>query len=80
VPLFADQPYNARRMAALRAGVALEGGPPAVAGLAGAVERVLGDPAYAAAAGRVAAETRALPPAEAAVAVLEDVAAAVGTR
>jgi MGT family glycosyltransferase len=70
LPLFADQPYNGRRVAALGAGETLEGGSAAVAGLRAAVERVLGDPAYAAAAGRIAAESRALPPAPDAVAPL----------
>jgi UDP:flavonoid glycosyltransferase YjiC (YdhE family) len=83
-PLFADQPYNARRVDQLGAGVALpalpsiraaiEHGPAALAGLGDAVTRVLEDPAYGRVARRVAAETRALPPTEAAVGVLETVA------
>ena len=76
VPLFADQPYNARRVASLGAGIALDGGPAAVAGVGKAVERILADPSYAAAAGDVAAEARALPPVDAAVGVLTDLATA----
>src|SRR3712207_6918012 len=56
--LFADQPYNARRIAALGAGVALQEGPAAVPWLGGAVMRVLGDRRYAAAAARVAADRK----------------------
>jgi UDP:flavonoid glycosyltransferase YjiC (YdhE family) len=84
VPLFADQPYNARRVAGLGAGVALpafpgigaaiEEGPGAMTPLGEAVRRVLDDPAYRLAAERVAAETAALPSAEAMVSVLEAVA------
>jgi UDP:flavonoid glycosyltransferase YjiC (YdhE family) len=74
LPLFADQPYNARRIADLGAGIALQGGPAQVGGLAQAVERVLGDPRYAAAAARVAAEARAMPPASDAVDVFTDLA------
>ena len=76
LPLFADQPYNARRVAALGAGIALENGPDAVGGLGAAIERVLGDPGYAAAAARVAAEARALPAPAEAVEVIEELAAA----
>jgi UDP:flavonoid glycosyltransferase YjiC (YdhE family) len=84
VPLFADQPHNARRVHELGAGVALpafatmraalEHGPEALAPLAGAVRRVLADPAYRRVVGRVAAEARALAPAEAAVRLLEQIA------
>jgi UDP:flavonoid glycosyltransferase YjiC (YdhE family) len=65
VPLFADQPLNARRVAALGAGIAL---PALAAGaLREAIEMVLRGPAYAEAASRVAAEVRALPPTDAAL-------------
>jgi UDP:flavonoid glycosyltransferase YjiC (YdhE family) len=74
LPLFADQPLNASRVAALGAGVALEGGPAALAALPDAVQTVLGDPGYTASAGRVAAEARALPPVEEAVSALEEIA------
>jgi UDP:flavonoid glycosyltransferase YjiC (YdhE family) len=70
VPLFVDGPANARRIAELGAGITLERGPEE---LAGAVAELLMDPGYRAAAGAVAAEIRALPPVEDAVAVLEAV-------
>jgi UDP:flavonoid glycosyltransferase YjiC (YdhE family) len=70
VPLFADQPWNAERVDALGAGIALHGGPAAVDGLRDAVVRLTGDPAYRSAAQRVAADMRALAPVEAAVGVL----------
>jgi UDP:flavonoid glycosyltransferase YjiC (YdhE family) len=78
VPLFADQPLNARRVAAVGAGVALDAtsadGPPMPevdpAALRAAIEAVLDDPAYTQAAGRIAEEMRALPPTDAALAAL----------
>lgn len=76
VPLFADQPDNAAAVDATGAGIALPGGPAAVGALAGAVERVL-DGGHHEAAARVAAEMAALPPAAAAVPLLEAHAGAV---
>ena len=70
VPLFVDGPTNARRVAELGAGIALERGPDE---LAGAVAELLMDPGHRAAASAVAAEIRALPPVEDAVAALEAV-------
>ena len=67
VPMFVDGPANARRVAELGAGIALERGPEE---LAGAVAELLMDPAYRAAAGAVATEIRALPPVEDAVGML----------
>jgi UDP:flavonoid glycosyltransferase YjiC (YdhE family) len=68
LPLFADQPYNAARVGALGAGIAL-GGPEDVAGAARAL---LTEPAYAARAWAVADEIRGLPPVrEAALAIRE---------
>ncbi len=52
VPLYADQPFNAARVAALGAGIALDG----VDGLAEAVCAVLGDPLYRDGAARIARE------------------------
>jgi len=72
VPLFADQPYNARRVAQIGAGIALEGGIEAVAELPGAVRALLEEPRYRRQAERVAAEVAALPPVDDAVRVLED--------
>ena len=57
VPLFADQPHNAIRVAAVGAGVVAT-----LAGVRAAAERVLADDRYRAAARRVADEMRALPP------------------
>ncbi len=70
VPLFADQPWNAERVDALGAGIALGRGPEAVARLREAVVRLIGDPAYRASAQRIAAETHALPPVDAAVGIV----------
>jgi UDP:flavonoid glycosyltransferase YjiC (YdhE family) len=70
LPLFADQPHNARRVDRLGAGIALERGPEGISGLAEAVETVLGEASYRSAAGYVAAEVRTLPPVEGAPYVL----------
>ena len=71
VPFFADQPWNAERVDAVGAGIALGGGPEAaIAGLRDAVVRLAGDPSYRSQAQRVAAEMRALPPVDAAVGVV----------
>jgi UDP:flavonoid glycosyltransferase YjiC (YdhE family) len=70
VPLFADQPWNAERVDALGAGIALEGGPEAIERLREAVVRITGDPGYRSTAQRIAAEMRALPPVDAAVGVV----------
>jgi UDP:flavonoid glycosyltransferase YjiC (YdhE family) len=69
VPLFADQPYNARRIAALGAGLAADSGAPA--SVRAAVERVLAEPGFRVAAGRVALEAQALPSIDEAPAELE---------
>ncbi len=74
VPLFADQPFNARRVAQLGAGIALEGGIGAVEEIPRAVRTLLEEPRYRHQARRVAAEVAALPPADDAVAVLEQLA------
>jgi UDP:flavonoid glycosyltransferase YjiC (YdhE family) len=70
LPLFADQPNNARRIAELGAGIALQRGPAGIAELAEAVAVVLDDSFYRAAAARVASEVRTLPPVDAAPYVL----------
>jgi UDP:flavonoid glycosyltransferase YjiC (YdhE family) len=59
VPLFADQPYNARRVAALGVGVHLPS--PTAEALRAAVRRALDDPELRRGAARVAAEIAALP-------------------
>jgi UDP:flavonoid glycosyltransferase YjiC (YdhE family) len=75
VPLFADQPWNAERVDAIGAGIAVQGGREAVPGIGDAVRRLLADPSYRATAQRVAAEMRALPPVDAAVAVVRELLA-----
>ena len=62
VPLFADQPYNAARVAEIGAGIALEGGPPAVGDLAQSRQRVLSEESFRTAARAVAEEIGRLPP------------------
>jgi UDP:flavonoid glycosyltransferase YjiC (YdhE family) len=67
-PLGADQPHNARRVAAVGAGIALPAPDPA--SLRAAVERVLADADFGRGARRIADEIAALPPVDAAVPVL----------
>ena len=67
MPLFGDQPLNARAVAAAGAGIAVEDGP---GGLAGAVGAVLEDPAFARRAKEIAGEIAALPPVGEAIEVL----------
>ena len=74
VPLFADQPYNARRIAQIGAGIALEGGVEAVSEVPRAIRTLLEEPRYRRQARRVAAEVAALPPVDDAVRLLEDYA------
>jgi UDP:flavonoid glycosyltransferase YjiC (YdhE family) len=83
LPLFAgDQWRTARRVAEIGAGIVLEDGerrtfdPPGehvIARLPNAVRRLLDDATFRRAAERIAGEIAALPPADAMVAVLEDV-------
>jgi MGT family glycosyltransferase len=61
VPLFADQPDNARRVAAVGAGVAVQ-----PSGLREGIETVLGEPKFTRAAQRLAQEIAWLPPTDAA--------------
>ncbi len=74
VPLFADQPYNAERVEAVNAGVALGGGPAGIGGLADALGQVLDGDWYRAGAKRMAEQIARLPSAADAVALLEEVA------
>jgi UDP:flavonoid glycosyltransferase YjiC (YdhE family) len=64
VPLFVDGPTNAERVARAGAGIV-------ATDLAADVRRLLDDPSYRRAAGEIAAEIRALPPVDDAVAVIE---------
>ena len=75
VPLFAsDQFINAERIAAIGAGLCLDGGPAAISALAVAVAGILGDPAYAEKARGVAAAMAALPDVASSVPYLEELA------
>ena len=78
LPLFADQPANARRVDETGAGVLLDGGPPALTGLATAVRDLVDDPRYAAAARAIGDEMGALPHVDEAAGVLATVAATDG--
>jgi hypothetical protein len=73
-PQFADQPYNAERVAAVGAGVALPLRPPAADDVREMVETVLGDDGYRRAATAMADEIGGLPLVEHAVAPLEALA------
>jgi UDP:flavonoid glycosyltransferase YjiC (YdhE family) len=70
LPLFADQPYNARRVVELGAGIEVGGAD----GLAGAVRTLLDDPGYAGSAAAVAEDVRALPTVDRAAKILEQLA------
>ena len=70
LPIFADQPYNARRVDALGAGIAIED----TTGLAAAVRAILEEDRYARSAATVAADIRNLPPVEHAAARLRELA------
>jgi UDP:flavonoid glycosyltransferase YjiC (YdhE family) len=74
VPLFADQPWNAERIAAVGAGIAVDGAQ-AIGRLGDAVSKLLVDPAYSTNAAAVAAEMRALPTVDAAPALVHELAA-----
>jgi UDP:flavonoid glycosyltransferase YjiC (YdhE family) len=74
VPIFADQPYNANRVAAVGAGLEADAGDPET--IRAAVQRVLGEPSYRTAAASVAREAFALPPIEAAESALLELAQA----
>lgn len=77
VPLFAfDQAINARRVAAIGAGIHVPGGPSSSAEIASAVTAVLTDPAYRAGAKAVAADMAALPDVAESVPTLEALARA----
>ena len=78
VPLFADQPQNARRVAEVGAGLAVEPNrediPATIPPLRAAIETVLSESSYGERAQALAAELRAEPPVDAAVALLERLA------
>lgn len=75
IPLFAfDQFLNAQRVAAIGAGVCLDGGPEAVSTLAPAIADVLGQPAFEQKARAVAAAMAELPDVASSVPILEELA------
>jgi UDP:flavonoid glycosyltransferase YjiC (YdhE family) len=78
VPLFADQPYNADRIAAIGAGLRADATDPRT--IRAAVERVLADGSYRAAAGASAREAFSLPPIEAAESALRELVATAKER
>jgi UDP:flavonoid glycosyltransferase YjiC (YdhE family) len=75
IPLFADQPQNARRVAEVGAGLAVEPNrddiPATIPPLRAAIETVLSEPSYGESAQALAAELRAEPPVDEAVALSE---------
>ena len=74
LPLFADQPHNAARVAAVGAGIALEGGGAAIGQLHEALLRVLHEESFRHNARRIAEEVDRLPPASESVPFLEELA------
>jgi UDP:flavonoid glycosyltransferase YjiC (YdhE family) len=73
VPLFADQPHNAKRVAELGAGIALDG----PTRLTDAVGSLLADPGYRETARRIAEATEQLPTVDAAPLIVQQLAVAV---
>jgi MGT family glycosyltransferase len=75
IPLFADQPQNARRVAEVGAGLAIEPNrediPATIPPLRAAIETVLSEPSYDERADALAEELRAEPPVDEAVALSE---------
>ena len=74
VPLFADQPHNARRVADVGAGIALE--PTDLVRLSDAVRRLLADRSYRDRAALIADDTRRLPTVDTATKILSRLAKA----
>jgi MGT family glycosyltransferase len=70
LPLFADQPHNARRVADLGAGIGVD----EVNGLADAVRALIAEPSYRATAEGIAAEIRELPTVDAAARIIHGIA------
>ena len=74
LPMNADQPENAQRVAALGAGIVVDGNEPSPEGISAAVRAALSDPAYRAGARRVQSEIAQLPDVEQAVPLLQRIA------
>ena len=77
-PLFADQPYNAERVAGLGAGLTADWQRPET--IRAGVERLLAEPSFRMAAAGVAREAFALPPIEAAESALRELVLAARVR
>jgi UDP:flavonoid glycosyltransferase YjiC (YdhE family) len=75
LPVFADQPINAARVAEFGAGLALEMTPAGLERLGPSVRELLDDPRYRSAAREVADEIASLPPVEESVEPIEALAA-----
>jgi UDP:flavonoid glycosyltransferase YjiC (YdhE family) len=76
LPVFADQPINAARVAEFGAGLALEMSPVGLGRLGASVRELLETPRYRSAAREVANEISSLPPVDESVELLEAVATA----
>lgn len=74
VPLFADQPFNARRVAELGAAIALDGGPASLPALGQAVPELLSDARYRDRASAIAKEIQTVAPVDEAPNVLSALA------
>lgn len=74
IPLFADQPHNARRVAELGAGIALERGTDSASELGAAVHSLMTDGSYRRRAAELAEEIQALPPVDEAAQMLAAIA------
>jgi UDP:flavonoid glycosyltransferase YjiC (YdhE family) len=80
LPVFADQPINADRIAESGAGLALDMTPAGLSRLGGAVRELLEDPSYRSAAQEVADEIAALAPVDESVGLLEALGSDAGVR
>jgi MGT family glycosyltransferase len=73
LPVFADQPINAARVAEFGAGIALEMTPDGLRRLGAAVRELLDDPRYRGAAEEVADEMASLPEVDESARLLEEI-------
>jgi UDP:flavonoid glycosyltransferase YjiC (YdhE family) len=67
IPLFADQPINARLVQQAGAGIAIEGAEAGLPELAATVRTLIDDPSYRQAAAAIGDDIRALPAVDTAV-------------
>ena len=80
LPVFADQPINAERVAEFGAGLALDMTPNGLARLGSALRELLEDPRYRSAAQDVADEIASLPPVDESASLLEALGSGAGVR